>query len=494
MSVRFWIAPFVLGAGMVASPTFEPPAAGPGEPAGQNPGPATTQDQTTLEDQTDLAVTVYNSDIALVRDVRELRLARGVGELRFMDIAATVNPATVHFRSLSQPSLLDVLEQNYEYDLLEPDKLLRKYVGRDVKLVRMQQQDGTTRPEEVTARLLSYNNAPVWQIGSEIITGMHADHIRFPELPQNLYARPTLIWTLENGGVERHRVEAAYLAGKLSWAADYVLNVGRDDKAADLDGWVTLNNGSGTQFRNARLQLVAGDLNRVRQEIGRMMDVAARAQVAAEAPMQQETFSEYHLYTLNRRTSVNNNQTKQVSLLGGTGVPVRKRYVVEGQNFYYRNAYHPGAPIKDVVQVYYQLKNEEKAGLGMPMPAGTVRVYQADTKGGVQFVGEDRIGHTPKDETLNLKIGNAFDVVAERNQTDFEKIAGNIYEVEFEITLRNHKTVPVSVEVNEPVGGTWRMLRSSHEWTKTAAWATQFTVPVAADGTSVLNYRVRVTY
>ena len=494
MSVRFWIAPFVLGAGMVASPTFEPPAGGSGEPAGQNPGPATTQDQTTLEDQTDLAVTVYNSEIALVRDVRELRVARGVGELRFMDIAATVNPATVHFRSLSQPSQLDVLEQNYEYDLLEPDKLLRKYVGRDVKLVRIQQQDGTTRPEEVTARLLSYNNAPVWQIGSEIITGMHADHIRFPELPQNLYARPTLIWTLDNDGVERHRVEAAYLAGKLSWAADYVLNVGRDDKAADLDGWVTLNNGSGTQFRNARLQLVAGDLNRVRQELGRMMDLAARAQVAAEAPMQQEAFSEYHLYTLNRRTSINNNQTKQVSLLGGTGVPVRKRYVVEGQNLYYRNTYHPGAPIKDVVQVYYQFKNEEKAGLGMPMPAGTVRVYQADTNGGVQFVGEDRIGHTPKDETLNLKIGNAFDVVAERNQTDFEKIAANIYEVEFEITLRNHKTVPVSVEVNEPVGGTWRMLRSSHQWTKTAAWATQFTVPVAADGTSVLNYRVRVTY
>jgi hypothetical protein len=494
MSVRFWIAPFILGAGMAASPTFEPPSADPAGSAGQNPGPASAQDQTTLDDQVDLAVTVYNSDVALVRDVRELRLARGVGELRFMDIAATVNPATVHFRSISQPSQLGVLEQNYEYDLLEPDKLLRKYVGRDVKLVRMQQQDGTTRPEEVTARLLSYNSAPVWRIGNEIITGMHADHIRFPELPQNLYARPTLIWMLDNDGVERHRVEAAYLAGKLSWAADYVLNVGRDDKAADLDGWVTLNNGSGTQFRNARLQLVAGDLNRVRQEIGRMMDVAARAQVAAEAPIQQETFSEYHLYTLNRRTSINNNQTKQVSLLGGTGVPVRKRYLVEGQSFYYRNTYHPGAPIKDVVQVYYQFKNEEKAGLGMPMPAGTVRVYQADTRGGVQFVGEDRIGHTPKDETVNLKIGNAFDVVAERNQTDFEKIAANIYEVEFEITLRNHKTVPISVEVNEPVGGTWRMLRSSHEWTKTAAWATQFTVPVAADGTSVLNYRVRVTY
>jgi hypothetical protein len=241
MSVRFWIAPFVLAVGMVASPALDPPAADPSTPAPQNPSPGQAQDQTTLDDQIDLAVTVYNSDIALVRDVRELSLARGVGALRFMDIAATVNPATVHFRSLSQPSQLDVLEQNYEYDLLEPDKLLRKYVGRDVTLVRMREQDGTVRPEEVTARLLSYNNAPVWQIGGEIITGMHADHIRFPELPRNLFARPTLIWTLENDGVERHRVEAAYLAGKMSWAADYVLNVGRDDKAADLDGWVTLN-------------------------------------------------------------------------------------------------------------------------------------------------------------------------------------------------------------------------------------------------------------
>jgi hypothetical protein len=501
MSVRFWLAPLVLSAGVVALPIARPlpspgagPAVNPPAAATQDPASAQDLDETTLDDQVDLAVTVYNSDIALVRDVRELRLARGVAELRFMDIAATVNPATVHFRSISQPSQLDVLEQNYEYDLLEPDKLLRKYVGRDVTLVRMRQQGGTTTPEEVTARLLSYNNQPVWQIGGEIITGMHADHIRFPELPGNLYARPTLIWTLENGGAERHRVEAAYLAGKLSWAADYVLNVGRDDKTADLDGWVTLTNGSGTAFNNARLQLVAGDLNRVRQVIGRMAMEASRADVASAAPMEQEAFSEYHLYTLGRRTTINNAETKQVSLLGGTGVPVRKRYVVEGQNFYYRNTYHPGAPIKDVVQVYYQFKNEEKAGLGMPMPAGTVRVYQADTKGGVQFVGEDRIGHTPKDETLNLKIGNAFDVVAERRQVDFQKTGPSTYEVEFEITLRNHKPAPISVEVNEPVGGTWRMVRSSHEWTKTAAWATQFNVPVAANGSTVLRYRVRVTY
>ena len=210
--------------------------------------------------------------------------------------------------------------------------------------------------------------------------------------------------------------------------------------------------------------------------------------------MVQEAFSDYHLYTLGRKTTINNDETKQVSMLTGTGVPVRKRYVVDGQAFYYRNAQHPGSPIKDVVQVYYQFKNEEQAGLGMPMPAGTVRVYQADSKGGVQFVGEDRIDHTPKDETLKLKIGNAFDVVCERNQIDFEKIAANVYEVEYEVTLRNHKAVPITVEVNEPIGGSWKMLRSSHEWTKTAAWAGQFQVPVAADAASVLKYRVRVTY
>jgi hypothetical protein len=225
-----------------------------------------------------------------------------------------------------------------------------------------------------------------------------------------------------------------------------------------------------------------------------MEQVRADRSAAASPPMAQEAFSEYHLYTLGRRTTINNAETKQVALLNGTAIPIRKRYVVDGQNFYYRNAYHPGAPIKDVVQVYYQLKNEEKGGLGMPMPAGTVRVYQADSRGGAQFVGEDRINHTPKDETLNLKIGNAFDVVAERKQTDFEKIAANVYEVEFEITLRNHKATPISVEVNEPVGGTWRMISASHNWTKTDAWATQFTVPVATDGTSVLRYRVRVTY
>jgi hypothetical protein len=457
--------------------------------------PPPEQNTSTLDDQTDLALTVYNADLALVRDVRNVSLPSGSFDLRFMDIAATVNPATVHFRSLTEPGRLDVVEQNYEYDLLEPEKLLRKYVGRDVTLVRSRTDNGTTSEEEVKARLLSYNNAPVWRIGNEIVTGMHADSIRFPELPNNLYTHPTLIWTLQNTGAVRHQVETSYLARQLAWNADYVLTVGRDDRAADLDGWVTLTNGSGTSFRNAKLQLVAGDLNIVRQALDKVTVSTELSRAAASPrPMQQEAFSDYHLYTLDRKTTINNAETKQVSMLSGTNVPVRKRYVVEGQQWYYHNGRHPGAPIKDVVQVFYQLRNDEKSGLGMPMPAGTIRVYQADSRGGVQFVGEDRIQHTPKDEAVNLKIGNAFDVICERKQTDFQQIGSNVYEFEYEITLRNHKANALSVEVNEPIGGTWRMLQSSHEWKKTEAWAAQFIVPVAVDGTSVLKYRTRVTY
>ncbi|MBI4476402.1 MAG: DUF4139 domain-containing protein [Acidobacteria bacterium] len=456
-----------------------------------------TQDVTTLDDQTDLSVTVYNSDIALVRDVREVKLPEGTFDLRFMDIAATVNPATVHFRSLTEPPRLGVLEQNYEYDLLEPDKLLKKYVGREITLARWRQENGTSKLEELKATLIALNNnGPIWKIGTEIVTGLHADHYRFPELPDNLYSRPTLIWTLANRGSSRHRVEASYLAGNLAWNADYVLTVSREHDKGDLDGWVTLRNTSGTAFKKARLQLVAGDLNRVRQTVVGKREAFDRAMAAAapEAAFAQEAFSEYHLYTLGRRTSIGHNETKQINLLSGTGVPVRKVFVVEGRSFYYRNQQHPGSPLRDVVQTYYKFRNDERSNLGMPMPAGIVRVYQADSTGGVQFAGEDRIAHTPKDEELSLHIGNAFDVVCERKQTDYLRVGEGSYELAFEVTLRNHKDTPISVEVNEPIGGSWRMISASHRWEKTDAWAARFTVPVAANGTAVLTYRVRARW
>src|SRR5437870_5746751 len=261
---------------------------------------------TTLNDQTDLSVTVYNSNIALVRDVRNLSLPSGVFHLKLMDIAATVNPATVHFRSLNEPDKLGVLEQNYEYDLLEPAKLLHKYVGKEVTLVRSYMDNGTTKHEEIKATLLADNNGPVWKIGNDIVTGGYYESMRFPEVPANLFDRPTLLMSLENSGARKQQVEASYLATNLSWNSDYVLTVARDDKNADLDGWVTLSNNSGTAFHNARLQLVAGDLNRLPQGnlMARDEAVAIRSMAKAAPQFQQENFSEYHLYSLGRRTSV----------------------------------------------------------------------------------------------------------------------------------------------------------------------------------------------
>jgi hypothetical protein len=302
--------------------------------------------------------------------------------------------------------------------------------------------------------------------------------------------------TLENSGSPKQKIEASYLASNLSWNSDYVLTVGRDDKAADLDGWVTIVNNSGTAFHNAKLQLVAGDLNRlpVPQQY-RAADMVAKSEAAASArQFVQENFSEYHLYSLGRRTSVEDKETKQISLLQGSGIPVEKLFVVNGQSFYYHNMQNPGSPIKDPVMVFYKFKNEEKAGLGIPLPAGNLRVYQKDSKGGLLFIGEDHIDHTPKDEFINVKIGNAFDVVSERKQTDYKALSNRLWEMEFEITIRNHKDAPITVQVNEPIGGDWEMLSSTYKYTKTSAWAAQFDVPVKANGESVLKYRIRAKW
>ncbi|MBZ5694436.1 MAG: DUF4139 domain-containing protein [Acidobacteriia bacterium] len=451
---------------------------------------------TTQKDQTDLSVTVYNSNLALVRDVRQIRLQPGVFPLRFEDVAASINPATVHFRSLTDPAKLSVVEQNYEYDLLDPQKLLQKYVGRELTLVRPETDSGSTRWVQTKALLLAYNNGPVWKIGDEIVTGMGADSYRFPDLPNNLYSRPTLVWTLENRGADAQRVEASYLTSNMNWNADYVLTVARDEKTADLDGWVTLVNNSGAAYTNAKLQLVAGEVHRAEQARGVLMEsmVADRVAKAAAPQFQQEGFSEYHLYTLQRRTSIQDKESKQISLLTGTGVPVEKYLQVEGQPYYYRNPQGIGNAIPQSVMVFYRFKNDEKSSLGMPLPAGTVRVYQADSKGGVQFAGEDAITHTPKDETLRIYVGNAFDVVCERKTMDYKKLASNLYELEYQITLRNHKDGPVSVEVREPIGGDWDVVNSNFKWTKLDATTIGFTIPVVKDGTSTLDYRVRVKW
>ncbi|MGA2812709.1 MAG: DUF4139 domain-containing protein [Candidatus Acidiferrum sp.] len=470
--------------------------AGTQEPNAQSQTAHDPDSSTSLNDQTELSVTVYNSNIALVRDVRQLTLPAGSVRLKFMDIAATVNPATVHFRSLTEPAKLAVLEQDYEYDLLEPAKLLHKYVGKEVTLERSFIENNTEKREEYKATLLADNNGTVWKVGNDIVTNPPVSSYHFPEVPANLYDRPTLLMSLDNSGARKQLIETSYLASGVVWNADYVLTVGRDDQAADLDGWVTIGNNSGTGFHNAKLQLVAGDLNRLPEHarIARADMISGAAKAKPAPQFEQENFSEYHLYTLGRKTSVEDKETKQISLLQGTNVPVEKLFAVDGQSYYYRNPQSPGSPIKDPVLVYYKFRNAERSGLGMPLPAGNLRVYQKDSRGGILFIGEDRIEHTPKDEEITIHIGNAFDVVCERKQTDYKKIDTHVSEMEYEITLRNHKDTPIVVQVNEPIGGDWEMLSSSYKFTKTGAFAAQFNVPVEKNGTAVLTYRVRARW
>jgi hypothetical protein len=462
-------------------------------------GTGVTLAQTTVTssegDQKELAVTVYNSNVALVRDVRHLRLPLGAIDLRYMDIAAQVNPATVHIVSLTAPKELNVLEQDYEYDLLSPEKLLQKYVGKELTLVRVITENNSTKEVPVKALLLAYNQEPVWKVGNEVITGMGADRYIFPDLPENLYSKPTLVWLLDNRRAGEQTVEASYLTDSVNWSADYVLTVHSDQKAADLNGWVTVVNQSGTSFRNAQLQLVAGELNRVqpssKQPI-RMM--AMKAEPAGAPQFAQEALSEYHLYTLERRTNIQNNETKQISLLAAAGAAIEKVFEVDGQAYYYQNQMSPGQPVKEPVKVLIKFQNTEANSLGVPLPAGTVRVYQGDSKGRLQFIGEDRIDHTPKDETVGLHIGNAFDVVAERKQTDFQRLGPRNVEVAYEISIRNHKPEAITVFDNEPIGGDWSMIDSSFKFEKTAAFAARFTVPVAANGEALLKYRVRIRW
>ena len=451
----------------------------------------------TLDDQKEVAVTVYNQNLGLVRDVRSLQLPSGEFDLRFMDIAAKVNPATVHIVSETAPHDLDVLEQNYEYDLLNPDKLLNKYVGRDVTLVQFHTENNSTREVDTKATLLADNdNQPVWRVGDQIVTGIGRDRIIFPDVPANLYSKPTLIWLLSNRhGAGAQTVEASYLTDDMNWSADYVLTLANKEKTADLNGWVTVVNNSGTEFRNALLQLVAGAVNVVPRAPAPIPMMEARAMPAPAAPQfAQENISEYHLYTLDRRTTLQDNESKQISLLEAANFPIEKDYEVNGQTYYYQQQMAPGQPAKDPVEVHLKFKNSQSNSLGMPLPAGTVRVYQADSKGRMQFVGEDHIDHTPKDEKLDLHIGNAFDIVEERKQTDFQRIDRHTMESAFEIRLRNHKSEAVTVEVNEPLGGDWTITDSSFKYEKTSASSARFMVPVPADGEAVLTYRVRTRW
>ena len=442
----------------------------------------------TRDDQREVMVTIYNGNLGLVKDLRETRLPAGQSEVQFMDVAALIDPTTVHLKSLTDALGLKILEQNYEYDLLTSQKLMEKYVGRKVRLY---QSDGAYHE----ATLLS-TNGPVFEINGQIHMG-HYGRLVLPSLPENLVSKPTLVWLLRNQTARPQRVEASYLTSGITWKADYVMVVDAADKLSDLTGWVTIDNKSGATYGNAALKLVAGDVNRAQdaRRDQRMMELAAKAASPAVASQdfKSEGFFEYHLYTLDGRTTIKDNQTKQLSLMAANEVPITKELVYYGAPDYYRNAY--GVPVSNQkIAVYFEVKNSKENRLGLPLPKGKIRVYKADASGSQQFIGEDWIDHTPKDESVKIKMGNAFDLVGERTQKDFKKIGWNLYEVEWEIALRNHKTEPQTVTVIEPVPGDWQVLTSTHTYKKIQAHTLKYQIPVPKEGATKLTYRVRVRF
>jgi hypothetical protein len=448
---------------------------------------------TVLDDQTGMAVTIYNVNLGLVKDQRRIPLPQGRLELRFMDVASQIMPTTVYIKSLADPASFHVLEQNYEYDLLNPKKLLDKYVGKQVKLYY--RNPYTEREEIVTATLLSNNGGPIFKIGDEITFG-HPGRIIFPELPENLISKPTLVWLVDNDLGEPQRVEASYLTNGINWRSDYVVTLNDRDDMADLSGWVTIDNKSGATYRNARLKLVAGDVHRVRDEM-EYRDKMLRAALAEAKPappqFKEDTFFEYHIYTLQRPATIKQNQTKQINLVTVSDIPVNKELRYYGAAQYYRTRY--GEKIShQKIGVFVEIVNKEDHNLGIPLPKGTVRVYKHDKERSLQFVGEDSIDHTPKDEKVKIKLGEAFDVVGERTQTDWKKVAYDTYEAAFKISLRNHKKEDVTVRVIEPIPGDWTMVHTSHDYAKTEAFTAEWNITVPSDEEAQLTYRVRMRF
>ncbi|WP_456374740.1 DUF4139 domain-containing protein [Thiolapillus sp.] len=449
-----------------------------------------------ISDQTGLAVTIYNENLALIRDQRAVSLPGNTVDLALRGVSARMRPETALLRSIDHPDDLQVLEQNFNFDLLTPDKMLEKYTGQTVEIIRMNPATGKETREAAT--ILSTNEGVVAEIGGRVETNPEGRWI-FPRIPENLRDRPTLVTHLNTQKSGKRELELTYLSGGLSWKADYVVNLSEDDRSLDLAGWVTLTNKSGTSYPNAHLQLVAGDVNQVRDNMRHMRKSAGMAVAeATPAPMAEESLFEYHLYTLNRPTSIADNQTKQVALLNASGVPAHKELVIQGQDYYYRNRYDSlGSKLKASAWLIFE--NREKSGLGMPLPKGIVRVYKEDSKGNAQFVGEDRIDHTPKNEQLRLKLGESFDVTANRKQTAYRKVNfGHPYryaaEASFRIELKNAKSSPTTVSVQEPIPGDWEMLHESRKHRKLSSNLVEWQVEIPAEGNVILEYQVRVRY
>ena len=447
----------------------------------------------TPADQKEISISIYNNNLALIKETRRIKLARESNLLAWRGVSAQMRPETAQLRSLNSATGLRLLEQHFDFDLLSPERLLEKYLGKEVFIIRTHPTTGIETREAAT--VLSTQGGVVLKFADRIETGVPG-RLAFASVPDNLRDTPTLVMSLLNSHANEHHLELTYLTGGLSWQADYVAELNARDDRLDLNGWATLTNQSGAAYPNAKLQLIAGDVNVVSSPQAPQRGDIAMVKMAEVAQMRTEPAFEYHVYTLPRTITLAENQTKQVALMSAANVPVNKEYVLQGASHYYSGPY-PEIGQKIKVRVFIELQNKGE-GLGDPLPKGVIRVYKKDAQGNAQFVGEDRMDHTPKNETIRLKLGDAFDITADKKQTDFQKLAtvgrNTTIETAYQIVLNNAKKEAVTVIVREPIPGDWTMVSESTLHRKAASNVAEWKVRIPAEGSATLNYRVRVKY
>jgi hypothetical protein len=459
--------------------------------------PAGAQD----EAATSVSLTIYNQGTALVQDRRTFSLNAGVNTLDFTDVASSIDPTSVSFRSLTDPLGTVVLEQNYVYDLVGSGALLERYLDEQIQVVT---DDGTT----FSGQLLSGRNSEIIlraDDGQILVIGLgQVRDIRFPALPDGLITRPTLRWLINSEQSGEQQVELTYLTGGMSWTADYTVLLNAGNTSLDLNGWVTLSNTSGATFRDALVKLIAGDLNRVDTNAYErdMMDMEVMQAAAAQPSVEQREFFEYQLYEISRPVTVADNETKQVEFVSGANVPASTFFVYDASTPFYgyyspnTDQYYGQTGITDV-QNWLEFTTGEEEGLGADMPAGRIRVYQEDTDGAALLIGENQIDHTPEGEDVQIYLGNAFDLVGERIQSGFQLLSRTVLEETYQITLRNRKdadTVQIRVPEHLFRWSNWEILNASDTYTQLDSSTIEFRVDVPPGGEKVITYTVRYSW
>lgn len=444
----------------------------------------------------EVALTIYNDDFGVVRESRQLAFDQGVNRTKFTDVASAIDPTSVNFRCVSAPGAVSILEQNYEYDLVNADSLLKRYIDKNVTVV-VKGSGGGNRSHLAGQLLAALGDDLILKSRDnhiEIINRGSIEEITLRELPDDLVTKPTLVWLVEAKRKGNQLCQVTYTTGKIGWRADYSAQLSADETKLDFTGWVTIDNKSGATYKDATIKLIAGDVRRITKEEPQYpVMLRGRAEAGAAPAFEEKAFMEYHLYTLGRKSTVNNNQVKQIEFIEpALGVAVKKIYIYEKKaKWFYQRKQQP-----DKVQTKLEFDNTEANSLGIALPKGKVRVFKKDPADGMlEFVGEDEIDHTPRKEKLSLYIGDAFDIVPEYTLVDGQYRSNYSREIH-KIELHNRKDEPVTVYVDEKFGygRNWTIDQASHRHEKRDAQTVTFEVKIRADATATIQYTVTQTW